>query len=41
MRGMWRGERKPWTLISGAEEGGVYKSSDGGETWRKFGGGIA
>lgn len=38
--GMWRGERKPWTLISGAEEGGVYKSSDGGETWRKLGGGL-
>ena len=38
--GMWRGERKPWTLISGAEEGGVYKSTDGGETWRKLGGGL-
>ena len=38
--GMWRGERKPWTLISGAEEGGVYKSSDGGETWRKLSGGL-
>ena len=30
---MWRGERKPWTIISGAYEGGVYKSSDGGDTW--------
>ena len=38
--GMWRGERKPWTLISGAEEGGVYKSTDGGETWEKLGGGL-
>ncbi|HEU4628931.1 MAG TPA: hypothetical protein VFS08_04275 [Gemmatimonadaceae bacterium] len=33
---MWRGERKPWTVISGALEGGVYKSTDGGSTWRKL-----
>ena len=38
--GMWRGERKPWALISGAEEGGVYKSTDGGENWTKLGGGL-
>lgn len=38
--GMWRGERKPWKLISGAEEGGVYKSTDGGDTWTKLGGGL-
>src|SRR5262249_2376029 len=24
-------ERKPWTIISGAREGGFYKSTDGGE----------
>jgi photosystem II stability/assembly factor-like uncharacterized protein len=29
----WHCERKPWTIISGAEEGGVFKSSDGGTTW--------
>ena len=29
--GAWRGERKPWTIISGSTEGGVYKSTDGGE----------
>ena len=29
----WRCERKPWTIISGADEGGVFKSSDGGVTW--------
>jgi hypothetical protein len=34
--GMWRAERKPWTLISGAQEGGVYKSTDGGETWQRI-----
>ena len=38
--GFWRGERKPWTLLSGAGEGGVYKSTDGGDTWRKLGGGL-
>ncbi len=37
---MWRGERKPWTIISGAREGGVYKSTDGGTTWKKLGGGL-
>ncbi|MDX2184333.1 MAG: glycosyl hydrolase [Gemmatimonadaceae bacterium] len=34
--GMWRGERKPWTLLSGAREGGVYKSTDGGDTWKRL-----
>ena len=38
--GMWRGERKPWALISGAEDGGVYKSTDGGDSWAKLEGGL-
>lgn len=38
--GLWRGERKPWTLISGGPEGGVYKSADGGDTWEKLAGGL-
>lgn len=38
--GMWRGERKPWSLISGGLEGGVYKSTDGGDTWKKLAGGL-
>jgi photosystem II stability/assembly factor-like uncharacterized protein len=29
----WHCERKPWTIISGSDEGGVFKSSDGGATW--------
>jgi photosystem II stability/assembly factor-like uncharacterized protein len=33
---MSRIERKPWTIISGAREGGFYKSTDGGETWKKI-----
>ncbi len=37
---MYRGERKPWTIISGAREGGIYKSSDGGDTWTKLGNGL-
>ncbi|HKP73913.1 MAG TPA: hypothetical protein VJT67_00160, partial [Longimicrobiaceae bacterium] len=37
---MWRGERKPWTIISGAREGGIYRSTDGGTTWHKLGGGL-
>ncbi len=38
--GMWRAERKPWTLIDAAREGGVYKTSDGGDTWTKLAGGL-
>lgn len=38
--GMWRAERKPWTMISGGPEGGVYKSTDGGDSWNKLGGGL-
>lgn len=33
---VWTVDRKPWTIISGSEEGGVYKSSDGGENWSKL-----
>ena len=38
--GMWRAERKPWTLIDAATEGGVYKTTDGGDTWHKLSGGL-
>jgi len=37
---MWHGERKPWTIVSGAMEGGIYKSTDGGDTWNKLAGGL-
>ena len=37
---MWHGQRKPWTIISGAQEGGIYKSTDGGDTWTKLAGGL-
>jgi photosystem II stability/assembly factor-like uncharacterized protein len=37
---LWRGERKPWTIISGAREGGIYRSTDGGDTWAKVTNGL-
>ncbi|MDE3053324.1 MAG: hypothetical protein KGJ70_05535 [Gemmatimonadota bacterium] len=37
---MWHGQRRPWTIVSGAREGGIYKSTDGGDTWVKLGGGL-
>jgi photosystem II stability/assembly factor-like uncharacterized protein len=39
---MYRGFRKGWDIISGgpATEGGIYKSTDGGETWKKITAGL-
>lgn len=33
----WKAERKPWTILSGGEneEGGLFKSVDGGKNWNK------
>jgi photosystem II stability/assembly factor-like uncharacterized protein len=37
----WRGERRPWSIISGSkDDGGIYRSIDGGTTWTKLGGGL-
>jgi photosystem II stability/assembly factor-like uncharacterized protein len=33
---MWRFERRPWTHTSGSEQGGLFKSVDGGRTWKKL-----
>ena len=40
--GAWRTQRKPWTIISGgpASEGGVYKTTDGGDHWSHMGSGL-
>ncbi|MFC1725452.1 WD40/YVTN/BNR-like repeat-containing protein [candidate division KSB1 bacterium] len=37
---MWLAERKPWTIISGGREGGVYKSEDGGDSWKQLTNGL-
>ncbi len=37
---LWRAERKPWTIISGGMEGGVYRSLDGGQTWAQLQNGL-
>lgn len=37
---IWHAQRKPWTIISGALEGGIYKSTDGGDTWTKLAAGL-
>ncbi|GAB4517794.1 MAG: hypothetical protein Tsb0010_01970 [Parvularculaceae bacterium] len=38
----WKAERKPWTIISGgtADEAGIWKSVDGGESWTKLENGL-
>jgi photosystem II stability/assembly factor-like uncharacterized protein len=40
--GAWRGERRPWTIISGgpAAECGLYKTADGGDTWTHLTAGL-
>ena len=37
---MWTGERKPWAILSGSEEGGLYKTTDGGDTWTELTNGL-
>lgn len=34
--GIWKFQRRPWTFVSGGPEDGLYKSTDGGETWTKL-----
>ena len=38
----WKAERKPWTIISGGtnDEGGIYKSINGGKDWVKLENGL-
>jgi photosystem II stability/assembly factor-like uncharacterized protein len=38
--GLWNGQRTPWTMISGSEEGGIFKSTDGGDNWTRLQGGL-
>ncbi len=37
---IWHGQRKPWTIISGSRDGGIYKSTDAGDKWTKLTGGL-
>ncbi len=34
--GFWEVYRKPWTLESGGPGGGIFKSTDGGDTWTEI-----
>ena len=38
--GVWQFRRLPWSFTSGGQVDGLYKSVDGGQTWRKLGGGL-
>lgn len=37
---MWQFRRKPYTFTSGGPGSGLYKSTDGGETWKKLARGL-
>jgi photosystem II stability/assembly factor-like uncharacterized protein len=39
--GMWQFRRKPWFFTSGGPGSGLYKSTDGGRTWRRLTKGLA
>ncbi len=34
--GAWAVRRTPWTIDSGSTNGGIYKSTDGGDTWTQL-----
>ncbi|HET7841036.1 MAG TPA: hypothetical protein VFM21_05495, partial [Terriglobia bacterium] len=33
---MWHFRRYPWTLVDGGGASGIYRSTDGGDTWKKL-----
>ena len=37
---MWQHRRYPWIIESGGEHSGLYKSTDGGDTWTKMSEGL-
>lgn len=38
--GMWEARRYPWTMVNGGASGGIYRSTDGGDTWTKLAKGL-
>ena len=38
--GMWQVTRRPWILESGGASSGIYRSTDGGDTWQKLTSGL-
>ena len=38
--GMWTAQRKPWTMVNGSTDGGIWRSQDGGRTWNKLTSGL-
>jgi photosystem II stability/assembly factor-like uncharacterized protein len=34
---LWQARRRPWELISGGPGSGLYRSEDGGDTWKRLG----
>ncbi len=37
---MYHRRRKPWHFYSGNDKGGIFKSTDGGKSWKKLGNGL-
>ena len=37
---MWQHRRYPWIMESGGKDSGLYKSIDGGDTWKRMEGGL-
>jgi photosystem II stability/assembly factor-like uncharacterized protein len=38
--GMWQVTRRPWILESGGAASGIYRTTDGGDTWQKLTNGL-
>jgi len=38
--GMWQVMRRPWILESGGESSGIYRTTDGGDTWERLSQGL-
>jgi len=36
----WEHQRQPWRVISGGSGSGIYKTTDGGDTWQKLSEGL-